>query len=167
MYNVNTDCWLYNALSLGRYEDDATTEGFIPVPAELLWIALGRAFVTLDNGPAGWYATDSAPSDTLLNSIATDAKAKGFATDDSGGQVEFATAWHLCTQLAKFVRDNVDYSEDDSAFLLSEDEQRFNASCASFTAVCSRPLALNRRLAALKRARLRPVTSIGTRTTCA
>ena len=35
-YNVNTDCWLYNALSLERYEDDATTKGFVPVPAELL-----------------------------------------------------------------------------------------------------------------------------------
>ena len=133
-YDVNIDCWLYNALNLGRYEDDATTEGFVPVPAELLWVALGRAIVALGNGPAGWYATDSAPSDTLLNNIATNAHTKGFAVDDDGGQVEFPTAWHLREQLAKFVRDNVDYAGDDTAFLLADDEDRFNASCASFTA---------------------------------
>ena len=133
-YDVSTECWLYHAMGLARYDGDATTEGFVPVPAELLWIALGRAIVALGADPAGWYATDSAPSDTLLNNIARDAYAKGFAKDDDGCQVEFATAWHLRARLAKFVRDNIDYSGGDLAFLLTEDEQRFNASCASFEA---------------------------------
>ena len=99
-YDVNVDCWIFNAMSLGRCESDATTEGCVPVPAELLWIALGRAIVAFDNGPASWYATESAPSDTLLNNIAIDAHTKGFAADDDGGQVEFPTAWHLRAQLA-------------------------------------------------------------------
>ena len=133
-YDVNVDCWLYNAMNLERYVSDATTEGFVPVPAELLWIALGRAIVAFGGSPASWYATDSAPSDTLLNNIAKDAHTKGFADNDEDNEVEFPTAWHLRAHLAKFVRDNVDYSGDDTAFLLADDEGRFNASCASFTA---------------------------------
>ena len=133
-YDVNVDCWLYNAMNLERYVSDATTEGFVPVPAELLWIALGRAIVAFGGSPASWYATDSAPSDTLLNNIAKDAHTKGFADSDDDNESEFPTAWHLRAQLAKFVRDNVDYSGDDTAFLLADDEGRFNASCTSFTA---------------------------------
>ena len=40
----------------------------------------------------------------------------------------------MCERLAKFVRDNVDYAGDNTAFLISGEEGRFNASCDSFTA---------------------------------
>ena len=135
-FDVSTDSWIYNALNLGRFSEDATTEGFVPVPAEILWVALGRGCVIVGDDPKEWFATDSAPSDTLLNRIAINANAKGFASGDGGAGDAFETAWHMRAALAKFVQNNADYSGDDNAFIVEGEEDRFNASCASFTEAC-------------------------------
>ena len=76
LYDDSVDCWLYDALGLSRYDADATTEGFVPVPAEVMWIALGRGCVAYGNEPRDWYATNSAPSDTFFNNAAIAANAK-------------------------------------------------------------------------------------------
>ena len=77
-FDVATDCWLYYSLNLSRYDINAMTEGFVPVPAEIIWLSLGSGLVVVNDEPRDWYATDSAPADIFFNQFAVNANAEGF-----------------------------------------------------------------------------------------
>jgi len=132
-YDVLVDCWVYKALTLNKFDPNATQEGWVPVPFGLLVLALGGGLANYGDEPLKWDAIRSAPSAVALNHFATNANAKGFGLNDGGDVIVYESAWHMRQQIVAFSCEHVDYEGNDNFALVVEAEDRIEANTQDLT----------------------------------
>ena len=132
-FDVLQGSWRHDALSLDRYPNNPLAPQYTAVPAAIPALALGVLGFGPDTGFV-WFAQDSMPSAQRLNEIAVGVDASDIKFWDGERDQLYRSAFALREALAGFVAQHFDLADSDSPFLITGEEDRFDAALDPYQA---------------------------------